>query len=126
MSATYYRLEDPLPTTRLWQVRVPWELARTVADHPRLRQAAATLCVDPKARRASLVLWPGVDPRPVVEAVRRLAADRQAGKARTTPHGSPHPQARPSQRAQMQPPRRVVADTRTGWEKTRPAHGPNR
>jgi hypothetical protein len=56
-----------------WTVEVPWGLLNTAHDHLRRRGCPSTLCIDPAARQAHLVLWPGVDPTRALELLRQLA-----------------------------------------------------
>jgi hypothetical protein len=80
MPFTCYKPEHPALTADrdLWCVTVSWDLASVARGHLKARGCLATLCLDPAAREAHLVLWPGVDPGQAVELLGELAGERPA------------------------------------------------
>jgi hypothetical protein len=69
MPPTCSRLSTtPLSSDRgLWCVPVPWDLVSLAHGYLASRECPSTLCVDPVAREAHLILWPQTDPRRAVE-----------------------------------------------------------
>lgn len=69
------RLDAPALTTDRgqWTLSIPWHLVGTAHDHLKRRGCPSTLCIDPAARHAHLILWPGVDPHRALELLSQLA-----------------------------------------------------
>jgi hypothetical protein len=78
MPLTFHKLDQPALTAdrNLWCVPLPWDLAAVARDHLKSRGCPTTLCLDPAAREAHLVLWPGVDPRRTIDLLGQLTGER--------------------------------------------------
>jgi hypothetical protein len=76
MYSDYFQMDDPQPTRKQRAIAVPWNLVSAFATRPEARQIATSLYLDPPAKRAAIVLWPGVDPRWVRSLIAKLGGKR--------------------------------------------------